>query len=148
MKSLWVSRLLYGLVGAFFGIAALVKIADPEAFFSSLLTYQVFPRELALGLALYAPLLELIVAVCLIVGFWRAGASLLTAFMLLLFIALVVQGLARGLELDCGCFGSNQLQTPGDYALKIGQNVLLLVSLFAARFLEPQRRPFRSESSL
>lgn len=130
------SWLIYAVVGALFAVAATVKITDPEAFLSSLLTYELFPMKLAVGLAWFAPVLELLVGICLITGILRKGASLLTVAMLLLFIVLVGQGLARGLEMNCGCFGDNHLQTTGDYLLKIGQNVLLLAAIGCAVFFE------------
>lgn len=127
---------LYAFVGAFFAVAAVVKLLDPEAFLSSMLTYQVFPHKVAVALAYFAPVLELVVALCLVTGFWRKGASLLTVGMLVLFVGLVGQGLVRGLEMNCGCFGANHLQSTSDYLLKIGQNVLLLLAVLLARFLE------------
>lgn len=135
------SRILYAVVGLFFGIAAMVKVLDPEAFLSSLLTYQVFPYELALVLAYFAPALELVVALGLVTGIWRKGAALLTVLMLLLFIALVAQGMVRGLQMDCGCFGENQLQTTSDYLLKIGQNALLLLAVAGAWLVEAKCKP-------
>lgn len=135
------SWLLFAVVGLFFAVAAVVKILDPEAFLSSLLTYEVFPYSLAVGLAYFAPALELVVALCLLSGIWRKGAALLSVSMLLLFIGLVAQGLARGLEMDCGCFGENQLQTTADYLLKIGQNAMLLVAVVAACLIEAKSKP-------
>jgi len=131
---------LYALVGAFFGVAAQVKLVDPEAFLSSLLTYEIFPFKTAAVLALFAPVLEVLVALCLVTGVFREGARFLTVAMLLVFIALVVQGMARGLEMDCGCFGSNTLSTTTDYLLKIGQNVMLLAAVLLARFLEAKAK--------
>lgn len=140
------SHLFYGAVGIFFGVAAVVKLADPEAFFSSLLTYQLFPREVALGLALFAPWLEALAAIGLVTGLWRRGAALLAGAMLVLFIVLVAQGLARGLELDCGCFGSNRLETGMDYALKIGENLALLAALLVGGYFRRQaERPAQAE---
>lgn len=130
------SWILYAAVGVFFAAAAIVKIIDPEAFLSSMLTYEVFSYKQAVGLAFYAPMLELVVALGLITGFWRKGAALLTLFLLVLFIVLVGQGLVRGLQMDCGCFGANQLQTSTDYYLKIGQNLMLLVAVGLAWVIE------------
>lgn len=143
MSARFFSWILYAVVGLFFGIAAIVKVLDPEAFLSSLLTYEVFPYGLARGLAYFAPALELVVALCLVVGLWRKGAALLTVLMLCLFIALVAQGLAHGLEMDCGCFGANKLQTTGDYLLKIGQNALLLLAVVGAWLVERKAGPRR-----
>ncbi len=136
MKPNFFSWLLYAVVGLFFGIAAVVKILDPESFLSSLLTYQVFPYPLAVALAYFAPVLELLVAFCLLTGFWRKGAALLTLFMLALFIGLVAQGLVRGLEMNCGCFGENQLQSTTDYFMKMGQNLMLLLAVLGAWLVE------------
>lgn len=133
------SWILYAGVGLFFAVAAIVKLADPEAFLSSLLTYEVFSYQFAAVLALFAPVLELLVAISLVTGVMRMGACLLTVAMLLLFIVLVGQGLVRGLEMDCGCFGSNYLQTTTDYLLKIGQNLLLLAAVVLARFFETRK---------
>ncbi|MDQ8202443.1 MauE/DoxX family redox-associated membrane protein [Pelagicoccus sp. SDUM812003] len=141
-----VSQLLYLVVGALFGYAAVAKILDPEAFLSSLLTYELFPYALAVGLAWFAPMLELVVAVCLASGFLRRGASWLTGLMLILFIILVAQGRLRGLALDCGCFGANRLESAFDYAWKIAQNLLMLFALWAAVLLEDSARQ-RSRSS-
>lgn len=136
MSVKYLSWAIYAVVGALFAVAATVKIGDPEAFLSSLLTYELFPPKIAVILAWYAPVLELLVAIGLITGILRKGAALLTSLMLLLFIVLVGQGLARGLEMNCGCFGDNHLETTGDYLLKIGQNLMLLAALGCALFFE------------
>lgn len=135
-----ISWALYVVVAVFFGVAAQVKLVDPEAFLTSLLTYEVFPYPVAAGLALFAPILEIVVAFCLATGVLRKGAVLLTVGMLALFIALVAQGLLRGLEMDCGCFGSNVLSSTTDYLLKIGQNVMLLAAVLLARFFEAKAK--------
>ncbi|MDQ8186406.1 MauE/DoxX family redox-associated membrane protein [Pelagicoccus sp. SDUM812002] len=134
------SWILYAVVGLFFGIAAFVKVQDPSSFLSSLLTYQIFSYSQASVLAYFAPALEVVVAFCLVSGVWRRGAALLTIFMLLLFIGLVAQGMLRGLEMNCGCFGENQLQTTGDYLLKMGQNLVLLLAVAGAWLVETKSK--------
>ncbi|MBC2606969.1 MauE/DoxX family redox-associated membrane protein [Pelagicoccus albus] len=140
MKRAFFKELLYWVLGLTFAVAAIVKLRDPEAFLSSLLTYRVFPLWLAGFLVYFGPILELLVALCLFARRLRAGAKLLSLSMLLLFIALVAQGYFRGLELDCGCFGSNQLLAASDYLLKLGQNVLLIAVLGAAHSLESHKK--------
>ncbi len=130
------SWILFIAVGLFFGVAAVVKLLDPESFLSSLLTYQVFSRPQAVALVYFAPVLELVVAFCLISGVWRKGAALLTVFMLLLFIGLVAQGMVRGLDMNCGCFGENQLESTTDYLAKMGQNLMLLLAVVGAWIVE------------
>ncbi len=134
-----ISWVLYWIVAGVFGYAAILKLLDPEAFLSSLLTYEVFPFVVAGGLALFAPILELLLAVCLATGWLRRGATLLTGAMLLVFIVLVIQGGMRGLTLDCGCFGSRVVESGWEYVRKTVENLLLLVVLCGASILGKTR---------
>lgn len=127
---------LYAVVGLVFGYSAVVKIADPEAFLSSILTFKLLPMGLATATALVVPWLELTLGLSLLSGVCRRGASWLSGGLLLLFIGLVVQARLRGLVIDCGCFGSNTISSDFEYAWKIGQNTLLLASLWAAAVAE------------
>ena len=128
-RPVW-SRVLIGVVALAFGYAALVKLNDPERFLSSLLTFELFPYKLAVALALWVPWLELVLAVSLLSGRWRSGAEALTGLLLVAFIAVVVQAYFRGLSIDCGCYGSNLLSDGMDYAVKLGENLLLLSALW------------------
>ncbi len=126
------ARLLYLAVALAFGYAAIIKIADPAAFLSSILTFQLLPYRLAAVTALILPWLELMLAFCLAIGWLRRGAVWLTSSLLILFVALVVQARIRGLTVDCGCFGSNTISGDFEYAWKIGENVLMLLALWGA----------------
>lgn len=121
--------LLFAVVAVVFAYAGIVKVIMPDQFQSSLLTYELFTSQQAGLIAVFAPVLEIVVALCLVTGFWQRGASLLTAVMLVGFIGLVAQARVRGLAIDCGCFGSNRLENDFEYAWKIGQNALLLAAL-------------------
>ncbi len=127
---------LYAAVGLVFVYSAAVKIADPQAFLSSILTFRLLPLAWATATALWVPWLELVLGLSLLSGIWRGGASWLTGGLLLVFIALVAQAWARGLAIDCGCFGSKELESVWDYAWKIGQNLLLMAALGAAALAE------------
>lgn len=135
MKAKVASWILYAVVAFAFGYAAVAKIIDPEHFLSSLLTYEVFPYKVAVVVALFAPWLELIAAFSLVTGIWRRGAVWLIAAMLVVFIALIAQAGMRGLSIDCGCYGKNELTDASQYALKIGEDVLLLVALWGGAWL-------------
>ena len=129
---------LFWIVAAVLAVAGSIKVTDPEAFLSSVLTYELFSYKLAAAIALFVPWLELVVAASLATGIWRRGAVWLGTLLLLGFIAVVVQARMRGLAVDCGCFGSNQLDDNVSYAKKIGENVALLACLWMAAAL---RRP-------
>ena len=53
------------------------------------------------------PMIELLLGLALIVApfAWRRGAALATAGLLAVFTAAIAQAVARGISIDCGCFG-------------------------------------------
>lgn len=98
----WLARLV--LAGVFLAAAA-PKLADPAAFATAITNYQAFPDALANIIATVVPALELVGAVALLTP-WRRGGALLLAGLLLGFTVLLAVSLARGLDLECGCFGA------------------------------------------
>lgn len=51
------------------------------------------------------PWVETIAAVLLFLGIWKRGAAIVLSALLVVFLVLIVQALARGLAVECGCFG-------------------------------------------
>jgi hypothetical protein len=56
--------------------------------------------------ALVLPWLELLLGLCLLAGVWMPGAVLSVNGLLMLFLAALVFNLARGLDVNCGCFST------------------------------------------
>jgi hypothetical protein len=54
--------------------------------------------------AVFLPWVEILTGLCLVFGYWVAGASIASFFMLLAFIIALTAALARGLDISCGCF--------------------------------------------
>jgi len=133
----WLSFALYLSVGAVFGYAGYIKIGDTEHFLSSLLTYELFPHGVASLLAIYLPWLEVLIGACLITGIMRKGGELLAWLMLAAFLLSIGQAWARGLSIDCGCFGGTNISSEAsDYLLLIGRDLALIVGLWLARKLK------------
>ncbi len=94
------------VVGSVFLLAGISKALDTRAFAGEISAYQIVPAALAQPMALALPLLEILIGVYLLLGLmqrWAAGAA---GALLLIFIAAMIWALARGLTLDCGCFGN------------------------------------------
>lgn len=100
-----VSRIILGGV---FLVAGVTKIADPGGLAASIRSYGLALPEWFVSLSAHAlPYLEVMVGLYLLVGlFTRASAWAASALMCVFLLALV-QGAMRGLEIDCGCFGSS-----------------------------------------
>ena len=97
-------RLLLGVV---FVCAGAMKIVHPAAFFSDLLGYGVpFPDLLLRLVALVLPWLEVLAGAGLLFNLWLETLRPVVALLCLVFVLMLGQAVARGLDLSCGCFGT------------------------------------------
>ena len=94
------------LIGGIFFYAGLEKILDPFKFSVAIYNYLIFPDLLIGGMAATIPWIEAMAGLFLLSGFNTKGAAALTSFLLLIFIGLIIISAIRGLDIDCGCFGS------------------------------------------
>ncbi len=96
-----VSRLV---IGGMFIYAALYKIIEPGSFAKSIWYYHLVPGSLINLMAIVLPWLEAIVGLALIVGALYRGAVLWSNLMMIVFIIALSTTIARGINIDCGCF--------------------------------------------
>jgi len=92
------------VLGGVFLVAAIDKIAVPEAFAKSINNYHIVPTNLVNFSALLLPWLELLCSIFLIVGVRVKAAAFLTSGMLIVFIVAIISAMIRGLDINCGCF--------------------------------------------
>lgn len=135
-RLVWLLRIV--LAGVLLAAAA-PKIADPAAFAAKLPNYRVFPDSLANIVAAVAPMLELLAAATLLTGRLYRGGVWLTAGLMAMFTALIGSALARGIDLDCGCFGALAPTEPVG-ALDLVRNLVLL-GLASVLVVDLGRRP-------
>lgn len=130
----WLLRL--GL-GALFVFAGLAKLRDPTGFATEIANYRLMP-ELAPYLAIALPAIEVVLGVCLLVGpaLWRRAAALATGLLLIVFTIAVAQVVARGINVDCGCFGGSSGPVTG---LTLARDLLLLGATALLFFMTPAR---------
>ncbi|GAA4479830.1 DoxX family membrane protein [Rhodococcus olei] len=106
-----------------------IKFADPTQTVVAVRAYQLLPEGLVRPVAATMPMFEIALGLLLLIGLavrWTAVAS---AAMLLVLIAVIVSVWARGLSIDCGCFGGGgTADVDGwDYAREIARDVGFLV---------------------
>ena len=109
--------------------AAILKIADPAAFARDIENYQLVPSLAAAVGAVYLPWFEVALGVGLWVPGFRDTARALSIVLLAGFCVVLTAALARGLDIDCGCFGSGGPDASAAWAL--ARN-LALIALLAA----------------
>ena len=99
--------LIFRLVlGGLFVYAGAVKVLDPLDFAQNIRNYQLVGQSLSFVAAIVLPWLEILAGLALILGVWTRGAALAITGLLVFFIVLTAVTMVRGLDVDCGCFGS------------------------------------------
>jgi uncharacterized membrane protein YphA (DoxX/SURF4 family) len=120
------------VIGILFAWAALAKLGQLEAFATQVHNFRLVPVALENLVALTLPWIELLAALALILNVRaRSGAVVVTA-LLTVFTVGVLQAMIRGLDFECGCFGTSDGTRVGMF--KILQNLgMLVVAAVAAR---------------
>jgi putative oxidoreductase len=121
------------VLGFVFIFAAISKAAEPEAFAKAIYNYKLLPLFLINILAITLPWIELSAGLLLVFGVSVKENSAILSGMLLVFIIAIAISLARGLNIDCGCFGTVDGSKVG--LMKILENIgLLLLGLILIKF--------------
>jgi uncharacterized membrane protein YphA (DoxX/SURF4 family) len=123
--------LIFRLVlGGLFVYAGAVKVLDPLDFAQNIRNYQLVGQSLSFVAAIVLPWLEILAGLALILGVWTRGAALAITGLLVFFIVLTAVTMVRGLDVDCGCFGSLSRKSGWGVVLEdLGMLVLGLVLL-------------------
>ncbi len=126
------------IVGGLFLYAGALKIADPLGFAQDIQNYRLVPRAVAFLTAIVLPWVETLAGAALVAGLFRRTNALLISLMLVFFIILVAVTMARGLDVDCGCFGA--LSRKAGWTL-IVEDALMLFMAVQIAFSRPKHSP-------
>ncbi len=117
-----VSRFVLGFIFIYAGIE---KIADPDGFAVSITNYRILPVAIVNIFAISLPWLELFCGILLIFGVSVKENSFIFGSLMVIFTAMIFIAVLRGLDIDCGCFGTGDAQKVG--LRKIIENLILIV---------------------
>jgi len=96
------------ILGGVFLAAGASKVLDPGALAASIRTYELPLPEWFVSLSAHAlPFLEILLGLYLLAGLFTRLSAWATNGLIILFILALLQGAMRGLQIDCGCFGSS-----------------------------------------
>jgi uncharacterized membrane protein YphA (DoxX/SURF4 family) len=97
-------------LGAIFVYAAWVKLRDPwQLFAMSIDSYRILPLGAVELAAHVIPWAELAVGLLLISGLWLRISGTIVSLVLLTFFILMLRAYAKGMAIDCGCFGPGEI---------------------------------------
>ena len=116
------------LLGTIFLYAGSISSRSPEEFSESIAGYRLLPAMAIVPLALTLPPMEMLVGLFLIIGRPPRMAAFSALVLTLAFIIALGSALARGLVIDCGCFGHSN-PSRSHMWLSLGRDVLLAGTL-------------------
>ena len=122
----WIATLARLLLAGVFLIAGLAKIGDPAASVRAVRAYQLLPEGLETLVGRGLPALEVALAVALLLGVALRASAASAAVLLTAFIIGIASAAARGLQIDCGCFGGGGPTENPHYTGEILRDVALL----------------------
>lgn len=144
----WVGLLARLVLGGVLLVAGWIKIVDITGSVQSVLAYDLFGYEVARLVGTMLPVVEIAVGLLLVAGLLTRASATVAGLLMVIFIVGVASAWARGLSIDCGCFGTGGPVDPEDtrYLSEILRDVGLLA--LAAWLVVRPRTPLSLDSLL
>ena len=124
----WVATALRVGLGAVALVAGLAKLSDLPESVRAVRAYQLLPEGLAVLTGNALPLVEVILGVLLVLGLFTRVSAAVFGLMLGAFAIGIGSAWARGLAIECGCFGGGGVIDPANtsYVLDLLRDVALI----------------------
>ncbi len=113
------------IIGLMFVIVGVGKIAHPAEFADEIANYQILPNFFINIAAITIPWIELIAGILVIFGIKQKPSATIILLMLIVFTSGVAVAMAKGLNIDCGCYSQIASQQVG--IPKILENTGLMI---------------------
>jgi len=123
----WLFFALRFLLGGIFLYSGILKVSASLPFADSIASFQVVPYGAISLVALGLPPLEILLG-AMLVSRWRVREGSFGVFLLSVIFGLALsQALVRGIQVDCGCFGSGEPSTLKT-CLAFGRDIFLIAA--------------------
>ena len=123
------ARLVVGIVWI---VAGALKLPDPAASVRAVRAYDLLPESIVPTVGHLLPIVEVVIGACLVLGLLTRLMGIFSALLFVAFIVGISAAWARGLQIDCGCFGGGgfDAKATDKYPWEIARDAgLLLASL-------------------
>jgi uncharacterized membrane protein YphA (DoxX/SURF4 family) len=127
------------LLGGIFLYAGAGKALDVQAFAGQVAAYRLLPEAGSVVVAVTLPYVEIVAGALLLLRTRVRAAALLLLALTIVFAAVLVSAIARGLDLDCGCFGAGRTSPIAALGRDAGILLLAAVTLALGGGTEKQR---------
>jgi uncharacterized membrane protein YphA (DoxX/SURF4 family) len=110
----WLTLLARVVLGGTLLVAGALKVGNLQKSAMAVRAYELLPVSLANFLGYALPWIEIGVGLLLMLGVATKTVAVIGAINMLVFIIAIAQAWARGLSIDCGCFGGGGSVDPED----------------------------------
>jgi uncharacterized membrane protein YphA (DoxX/SURF4 family) len=140
LLSRWPYLLVRLMLAAIFIYAGTLKLVDPKAFARTISHFGLVPELLLPVVAIGLPAVEVLAGIALVMDF-RSGLYSVSG-LILLFVVVLGYGVLNELDIDCGCFGPEEIAERSGLASAVYRD-LVLVAVVAflhwSRFVRDRR---------
>jgi uncharacterized membrane protein YphA (DoxX/SURF4 family) len=109
----WIGLVFRLVLGGVLLVAGLLKYQHLDKSQMAVRAYELLPIALANFLGIVLPYLEIAVGILLIIGAAVRVSAIISGILMVAFSIGIAQAWARGLSIDCGCFGGGGQVAPG-----------------------------------
>lgn len=110
----WIGLVSRLTLGGVLTVAGYLKFDELDKSQMAVRAYEMLPVPLANFIGIVLPFAEILMGLLLIVGAATRLMGILSALLMLVFVIGISQAWARGLSIDCGCFGGGGEVAPGE----------------------------------
>lgn len=133
----WLGLIARLVLGGVLFAAGYLKVGTLDKSQMAVRAYELLPISIANFLGVFLPFFEIAIGLLLILGAGTRIAAALGGLTMVVFIIAIAQAWARGLNIDCGCFGGGGAVEPGQtrYLQEILRDAgLAALALFLVRY--------------
>jgi uncharacterized membrane protein YphA (DoxX/SURF4 family) len=137
----WFGLVARLVTGGVWIVAGALKLPYPADSVRAVRAYDLLPEAVVPAVGHLLPVLEVVIGLCLVLGVLVRSSAVVSALLFVAFIIGISSAWARGLSIDCGCFGGGgeipdaAAKYPGEIARDVG-----LLALSAWLVVRPRSR--------
>ena len=110
----WIGLVARLVLGGTLIVAGYLKFDELDKSQMAVRAYELLPIPLANFLGVFLPFFEMAVGILLVLGAATRLSALASGLLMFAFMIGISQAWARGLSIDCGCFGGGGQVAPGE----------------------------------
>ncbi|MCD6641052.1 MAG: DoxX family membrane protein [Nocardioides sp.] len=124
----WIGLVARLVTGGVWLVAGALKLPDPASSVRAVRAYDLLPEAVVPTVGHLLPAIEVAIGLLLVLGVLTRFASVVSALLFIAFIIGIASAWARGLQIDCGCFGGGgyDAEAESKYPWDIARDVGLL----------------------